>query len=143
VPVSTSSTARPVVLRLPHQIADAVDARLRGQAGLVLTQHSHEPAHLAERLAGAALNVLQVVGGAIRVVRQQLLGGARLQRDHRHAVADDVVQLARDPSTFGCHGGVRLGAGAEGAATNQEARPPRREHEEREDRRIDGCAVPV
>ena len=79
--------------------------RAVGPAGPPGLEQAEHAAHLAERVARGRLDRVEVAvefGGLAVLERRP--GGQGLQDDHRQPVADDVVQLARDPGSFDLHG---------------------------------------
>ena len=61
----------------------------------------------AERLRRPRRGSSRAAGGRARVAVERRLGRVGLDRDHAHAVGDDVVQLARDPRPLLGDRGVR------------------------------------
>ena len=115
--------ARPAAgpAHLLEQRLERSQAGLRGEIDVIrLAPHgAQEPAHLGQRGAPGALDVLErlLVGG--QLVGKPVPHSSDVQHHDAHRVRDDVVQLTRDPRPFFRHGDPRerlaLPFGARGA----------------------------
>src|SRR5262249_49838360 len=95
--------ARPAGLAcLFHQPVEMFEARLRRQRGCLLRppEHTDHAAHLRQGFPARALDDQQRLALALLVGTQQAAHARRLHRHDTDAVADDVVQLARDARTL-------------------------------------------
>jgi hypothetical protein len=84
---------------LRDELLDVLEARLRHERRGLLgaAEHADEAAHLREGRAAGLLDRAQRLALARLVVAEQPAHGRRLDGHHAHRVADDVVELARDP----------------------------------------------
>jgi hypothetical protein len=75
------------------------DARVGLKLGtddIVFSQDAYEPSHLGQRLASAALDLLE--RGRVWALLLRLRSSTRrLEHNHAEVMGDDVVQLAGDP----------------------------------------------
>ena len=96
--------------RLRDEPVEVLEARLRRESRCLLrpAQHADEPAHLGQRLAPGLLDDLQRLALALLLRLEQPAHARRLDGHHADAVADDVVELARDPRTLLGDGCARL-----------------------------------
>ncbi len=108
-PVSSSVTRSPArsgILDEPLEVGDA-GLGLEQWFLVLVAQEPDELAHLGQRAARGFLDRLERLVRASGIATQELAGGVRLDGDEADRVADDVVQLARDPAPFGTHGFAR------------------------------------
>ena len=79
-----------------------LEARLGSERGCLLgaPEHADEPAHLGQRLAPGLLDDLERLALLLLIGLEPTANRARLDGHHAHAVADDVVELARDPGAL-------------------------------------------
>ncbi len=78
---------------------EPVHAGLRATFGAAVgaAEHTKEPAHLGQRLAGDGACLGHVVLDGLRQPGDPERRGLGADGDHRHVVGDDVVELPRDP----------------------------------------------
>ena len=96
--------------RLRDELVHVLEARLRRERRRLLRppEHADEAAHLGERLAARLLDHLQRLALALLLGLEQAPHAGRLHRHHADTVADDVVELARDPRALLGDGRARL-----------------------------------
>jgi len=89
-------------LDLLHELAEATQAGLGGQDGLLveLAQHPQQTPQLGERLTAGRLDRVEGLAGLVGVQGQHPPAAPRLDHHHADPVRDDVVQLTRDPRAF-------------------------------------------
>ncbi len=94
---------------LVDELAQVLQARLGSERRLLLgpSQHPDEPSHLGERLAACLLDHEQRFALALLLGSQQAPHARGLHGHHADAVADHVVQLARDACPLLSDGGPR------------------------------------
>ena len=97
--------------RLRDEAVQVLEAGLwgKGRRFLGAPQDADEPAHLGERLAAGLLDDLERLTFLFLIGLEAAADGACLDGHHAHAVADDVVQLARDPRALLGNRGDGLG----------------------------------
>ena len=83
------------------QLAEAVEAGLRLARRAAVPQQTEQAAHLAQPLAGGALDRGERRARALRVAAEHVLRPARLHDDRGQRVRDGVVHLAGDPLALG------------------------------------------
>ena len=86
-----------------HELVQAGEARLRISRRLavrVLAENAQQPAHLGERVARRLTNRLEVGATLVWKSFGREAGALGLDRDCRHVVSDDVVEVARDPGAL-------------------------------------------
>ena len=72
-------------------------------------EHVHELIHLDQGGAARRADTPKDVGDALGILRRRDPPGSGLDDHHGHVVADDVVQLARNPSSLSLRGQPREG----------------------------------
>ena len=105
MPSTRSSTSIAGLAQVVHervQVADRLDRRSRGRSPgrLLVAQQAEHRAGLRQRLAAGLRDDLERVLGRVDVGADDVPADARLHRDQRHAVRDDVVQLPGDPQAL-------------------------------------------
>ena len=125
-PRRAASTSSPALAHLLDQLAEVVEARLRRERRRARRRRAGRPAAAAAR-ASASRPVASIELSASRAWSGSLVEDAsaapRLHDHQRHAVGDDVVQLARDPRPLLARGGA--GALVALALERLAAQPPR------------------
>jgi ABC-2 type transport system ATP-binding protein len=133
----------PRLTSLLDEPVEMLQARLGSERGSFFgpTQHSDHPTHLGQCLSARSLDDQQGLALAFLVGPEQPAHAGCLHRHDADAVTDDVVQLARNPRPFLCHGSSRtllaLPLGPRGAVLGFVGfleLPPQHEADEPDDR---------
>ena len=93
---------QPGLPNLLDELVEVLEARLRGERGRLLgpAQDADEAAHLGQRLAAGLLDDLERLALLLLLGPQEPPDRRRLDGHDADAVADDVVQLTREPCPF-------------------------------------------
>ena len=90
---------QPGLASLLHELADVLEARLGGERRRLLgpPEHADHPAHLRQRLAPGLLDDEECLPLALLLGPEEPAHRRGLHGHDADAVADDVMELSRDP----------------------------------------------